>query len=377
MKKQLLGTTALAAAGLLAYGGAIQEASAAEPLTVSVGGYLNWTVDYWDQEQTRPGGLRNYAFSTDGEVQVSAKTTLDNGIKVGARIEYEAHNQGGGSTIVDEHYITFEGGFGQLRLGNDDNAAYQVHYQAPVASWRYGVSSPTYAILSGNGNAADSFIGTYADRGSDGTKLIYFTPRISGVQLAASYQPDGAVQEGIATNGNADGNAGQQSEIFSVGANILRDFEGGNIAASVGYQTANLEGLGQGATTTGLKDETHWTFGVTVGFGDIAAGFSYDNNDKSNLASATTPASADADTFDIGFTHSIGALTWGVNYALQDAEVVGASDDEVDAVSITFNYNIGPGVALSGGVKYYDYSSDTPAATPNGLTAGIGALVSF
>ena len=370
MKNQLLGTTTLAAAvGLLAFGGAIQEASAAEPMSVSVGGYLSWTLDYWDQEQSRPGGLRNYAASTDGEVQVSAKTTLDNGIKVGARIEFEAHNQGGGSTIVDEHYLTLEGEFGQLRLGNDDNAAYQVHYQAPVAQWRYGVSSPTFAILSGNGNAASSFIGTYADTGSDGTKLIYFTPRINSVQLAVSYQPDGAVQEGIATSGNADGNAGQQSEIFAVGANIVRDFEGGNVAASIGYQTAELEGAGTG--TQAIEDEQHITFGVTVGFGDIAVGFSYDDNDKG------TAATSDEDTFEIGFTHSVGALTWGVNYGTVDAEVVGASDDEVDAVGLSFTYSVGPGLSLIGGVKYYDYQSDTNASQPNGVTAGFGALVSF
>ena len=368
MKNQLLGTTTLAAAvGLLAFGGAIQGASASEPLSASIGGYLTWTLDYWDQEQSRPGGLRNYAMSTDGEVQVSAKTTLDNGIKVGIRIEFEAHNQGGGSTIVDEHYVTLEGDFGQLRMGNDDNAAYQLHYQAPVAQWRYGINSPSFAILGGNGNLVSSYITTYPGTGSDGTKIIYFTPRINSIQLAVSYQADGAVAEGPQPFGSADGNAGQQSEILAAGANIVRDFEGGNVAASIGYTTANVEGQ----TAAGVEDRQAVTIGLNVGFGDISVGFAYKTDDTG------TSGAADKDTFDVGFTHTVGALTWGVNYGAEDQEVVGAGDDEVDAVGLSATYSVGPGLSIIGGVKYYDYESDVAARGPNGFTAGIGALVTF
>ena len=370
MKNQLLSTTTLAAAvGLFAFGGPIQEASASEPLEASIGGYLSWTLDYWDQEQTRSIGRRNYAMSTDGEVQVSAKTTLDNGIKVGIRIEFEAHNQGAGSTIVDEHYVTLEGEFGQLRLGNDDNAAYQLHYQAPVAQWRYGVNSPSFAILSKNGNAVSSYISTYPGTGGDGTKIIYFTPRINSIQLAVSYQADGAVQEGPAPFGNADGNAGQQSEILAAGANIVRDFEGGNVAASIGYTTANLEG--SSGAFGGTEDRQALTIGLNVGFGDISVGFAYKTDD------AGTAGNSDKDTFDIGFTHTVGALTWGVNYGGEDQEVVGAVDDEVDAVGFSATYSVGPGLSIIGGVKYYEYDSAVAAQGPNGVTAGIGALVTF
>ena len=40
MKKQLLGTTTLVAAGLFAYGGAGQEAFAAEDWSLTAGGYM-------------------------------------------------------------------------------------------------------------------------------------------------------------------------------------------------------------------------------------------------------------------------------------------------------------------------------------------------
>ncbi|MCH7689888.1 MAG: hypothetical protein IIA17_02430, partial [candidate division Zixibacteria bacterium] len=39
-----------------------------------------------------------------------------------------------GATIVDERWVRFTGGFGQLKIGHDDNAAYSMVYQAPVAA---------------------------------------------------------------------------------------------------------------------------------------------------------------------------------------------------------------------------------------------------
>ena len=115
---------------------------------------------------------------------------------MGVRIEYEAHNQGGGATTVDERYLTLDGGFGQIKLGSDDSAAYSMHYQAPVAAWQVGLDSPSYAGLSGAGNRASSYMSTYATAGGDGNKIIYFSPRVGGIQLGASYQPDGVVNEG-------------------------------------------------------------------------------------------------------------------------------------------------------------------------------------
>ena len=188
MRKRLLGTTTLATLGILAYGVTGGEANAAEPISIEVGGFFGSVMTARDQSDH--AGLREFDVDTSGEIQFKGSTTLDNGLTVGVRIEYEAHNQGGGGSIVDERYLTLDGGFGQLKLGSDDSAAYSMHYQAPVAAWQVGLNTPSYAGLSGGGNLASSYLSTYPTVGSDGNKIIYFSPRVGGIQLGASYQPD-------------------------------------------------------------------------------------------------------------------------------------------------------------------------------------------
>ncbi len=159
MKKQLIGTTALVSAGLLAAAGVNQGASAAEPLALSVGGYFQVSMEYRDEDggTGEPGAnLQDFGVYTDGEIQFNATTTLDNGIGVRARIEYEAQNQGGGGTIVDERYLDFTGGFGTLRIGSDDDATYGMHYQAPVGAYQIGVNTTTFAVPATGGNAITS-----------------------------------------------------------------------------------------------------------------------------------------------------------------------------------------------------------------------------
>ena len=99
MKKQLIGTTALVGVDALAASGVAQDAKAADPLSLSVGGYFQTMLEFRDEDDngTEPGANRqDITIYDDGEIQFTASTTLDNGIEVRARIEYEADNQGGG-----------------------------------------------------------------------------------------------------------------------------------------------------------------------------------------------------------------------------------------------------------------------------------------
>ncbi len=187
MKKQLIGTTALISVGALAASGVAQDANAADPLSLSIGGYYQTSLEMRDEDDStgEPGSNRQeFNIFDDGEIQFTASTTLDNGIGVKVRIEYEADNQGGGNTIQDERWVEFSGGFGALKVGADDNVANAMQYQAPVAAYMMGVNTPTFAIPSSGDNQISSYPATYINTGGDAQKIIWFSPRIAGFQPA-------------------------------------------------------------------------------------------------------------------------------------------------------------------------------------------------
>ena len=150
MRKVLLGSTALVAAGLVA--GTSAPAQAAEPIKLSLGGYYQafFTVRAQSDVDNEGVGAGQNTFGNDetvhytdvqqeGEVWFVGETTLDNGIKVGVNVQLEAETQG---DQIDEHYVYFSGNFGRLVVGAENAAPYLMHYAAPSACLLYTSPSP-------------------------------------------------------------------------------------------------------------------------------------------------------------------------------------------------------------------------------------------
>ena len=123
MNRILLGTTALAVAI-----GAPLAASAADKISLSLGGYYRFfgVVGSQDDGTGEPGaGIREHGVAREGEVYFQGKTKLDNGITVGVTVQLEAETSG---DQIDESYIYFDGFFGRLELGSEDEAPEQMFY---------------------------------------------------------------------------------------------------------------------------------------------------------------------------------------------------------------------------------------------------------
>ena len=396
MKKQLIGTTALVSAGLLAAAGADQRASAAEPLSLSVGGYFQVSLEYRDDDDDvgDPGAnLQDFGVYNDGEIQFTATTTLDNGIGIKARIEYEALNYGVGgtgspTTIADERYIDFSGGFGILRIGSDDAATYGMQYQAPVGAYQIGVNTPTFAIPGfnpgGTANAVGRYPTTYAGIGGDAESVIWFSPRISGFQLGLSYTPDdntndlSAETSGFGGIPKLDNEAGAHEDIFAIGMNFVETFNDVDVAVAGGYLTGSEESSGG----PNGDDRDMWFGGLNVGFAGFAVGGSIRGDNRGR------DSDGDALIWDAGATYSNGPLTLGFTYLSGEVELgskgagggtLAGNEDELDAYLVSGNYNLGPGVDVWGGVKFYEYDTDTGNSLRenSGYIVSIGSSVSF
>ena len=78
MKKNLLATTALVAAGVLASQGAFAES---KPISLKVGGYMEQWVGVASYDPSTGADVTDVDVQQDAEIHFSGSTTLDNGLK--------------------------------------------------------------------------------------------------------------------------------------------------------------------------------------------------------------------------------------------------------------------------------------------------------
>ncbi|MCY4048948.1 MAG: porin, partial [Hyphomicrobiales bacterium] len=200
MKKYLLGTTAFAAASLVASGASAQSledrirtleeqmlmGAPGSGFDITVSGYIHGGFFLQDIDPLTAAPNEEDYGAVDvkmggAEAQFTAQTTLDNGIDLMGRIELSGFTT---SDQIDETYIRAQGGFGQVTLGADDDAWNLTHYSSPNPGLN-GIDSPNYrhAVVTG------ARTGTNASLTGDANKITYFTPRFSGFQFGISYTP--------------------------------------------------------------------------------------------------------------------------------------------------------------------------------------------
>ncbi len=245
MRKVLLGTTALAAMGLLVSGVAQAEEEAAQaevgPVSVGVGGYLHAAVGFVGGDSGE--NKHSPAFGQSVNITVSGSTTLDNGITVGvvgnfeeSEVEIEEGEGGRDNSIFDEYYSFFSGPFGEIKVGVLESAAQQMTNFAPNAAGIFGVNSPHFIF------APESYITTYTTGlgEEDSAKLVYFTPAVNGFRLGASYAPSDT--EKGQYGGNSMDSGGYKNH-WSVGAEYVADFSEASLRAMAGYEGYEYDGM--------------------------------------------------------------------------------------------------------------------------------------
>ena len=250
MKKFLLGTTALIAAG--AFVGAAQAADdemMAGPVTVGIAGYTTSAIGFASDsdDATRGVGI-DYVY----EFGVSGSTTLDNGITVAVHAQLgrsagggvdggltdadgevsEADGASDADKVFDEQHITMSGSFGSLRIGRTESAAFNATVAAPGAGIG-GMLGVNYSWFS----TAASAVNTYSGIGSeDAVKLVYTTPNFNGLTIGMSYAPEDG-EDAFAGRGTAD--EGDMSEHSAFGVTYSTGFmEGGSLTLGAGFEMA-------------------------------------------------------------------------------------------------------------------------------------------
>ena len=341
MRKSLLATTALAFAGAMTAG----SASAADMLSVGVGGYLEQWVGFVDRsdsaDSTVEGGISQWS---DTEIHFKGKLESDSGLTFSVKVELEGNSSG---DQIDESQLTVSGSFGQIVLGSEDHPAALMHY----GNQDVGVGYCGDAVWTGvTGCSRNGALGLGTNGwivGGDEQKIAYYTPRMNGFQLGAAYIPDHESEDANRLPG------GNDRDGFSVAANVQHDVGEASVAASAGlYQVSTEHG-----------DQSFSNFGLRVGFGAFGFNIAYAEHEDGD---GDDTDSGDYNLTSAGAKYSDGPMAVSLTHMMGDAD----NGLESSATMLSMAYKLAAGVSSKTSVIAGEQGTGEGTAFVTGITVG-------
>jgi outer membrane protein OmpU len=344
MKKVLLGTTALLGAGLVA-----SPAFAADGIKLGVGGFFKtaYMFNFDDDSEGEPGNEANTdGVFSDTEIHFTGSTVLDNGLEVGARVELEGEDAG---DQIDEAWLFFSGGFGELRMGSDDDALANACIVPPGGTGNFSAFSPNQ--WGANTNTSNSVCSGVDDKG-DAQKFVYITPNFAGFQFTGSYTPNGGDEthvDGVGPHLGMPANVDGESR-HNVSGYLSYQFDGDGWGLTAGAG-ASFEGHVEQAPGPDRDEQEFYQAGLNLTFGNFSVGgvFEFYNDllDQGDDNVETWVAG-------LGAAYSFDAWTVGLQYSHGDSDNSGDNGGEStqDRAILTGNYAMGPGINIDASIAY-------------------------
>jgi hypothetical protein len=364
-KKTLAVTTALSAVALLSAHAAV----AAEAPKLKFGGYQEVYFGAGDVTAgTSNSGTPTYKGSkiedgqfgivTYGELKFEAKGKTDSGMKWGAKYELALDDaQSDGKAGADEAGIYMSGSWGRLEIGNNDGAADKMQIDGGLEFNTIGSNVIGAFFETRGSNSLRGEDGINVGENSDETKLVYYTPRVSGFQAGISWGPNASAK---GTNADIDGN-GKGQGFWEAGVSYKGK------AGGMKYEVAGV------ATHQYDADDDFggdgWGIGATVHNGPFgfAAGYSKNEDWRKNGSEQTA--------WSVGANYSAGAMTAALVYVDSELDVDSSTNkDEFNSLSLQIGYNLGGGLTTAVGI--YDLQVKSNGSNVNeatGVIAKIGA----
>ena len=228
-KKNIIGVSALVFS--LALGGTTYSSPKLEAANINEYVAVDWIseiiVGTYEDDTTLDRNENDPEIRALGELHVSGKFLIDNGITLGGEIEFEAASDE--KDNIDELYVYSSGKFGRIEAGDQDGAADKLGSRVPSVGFGQVMG---FWNTGENGFAGQNPITEIAES-SDDTKITYYTPSMEGLKLGVSWAPlddDGATTE-IA--------AGEETDQFELGAEYSSTFDTVDVTLAAAYFTAD------------------------------------------------------------------------------------------------------------------------------------------
>lgn len=400
VRKSLTSTTALGVGALSAFaaGLAPSAALAANGVKLELGGFFKeaYMATFDDDVEGDLGNEHSTdGFFNDAEIFFEGETTLDNGLTVGAHVELEGETD---ADQIDEAFVHFSGGFGEVQIGSNDDALASACLLPPGGTGNFSAFSPNQWGANNKGILGNDVVALSSnaacagvDDKSDAQKIIYISPRFSGFQLTASYTPNGGDEthdDGVGPHVGMPFNRDNESRHnVSVYGNYSFEGEGWGLNAGAG---GSWEGHVEQQPGPDRNEQSLYQAALNLTFGSFAVGgvFEYYKNllDQGSFVDSDGDLVSDHDVdawvAGIGAAYTVDAWTVGAQYSHQDADDDGdGADFRMDRAMLTGTYALGPGVNIDAEVAYtwIDTSPEADSGLDDygALELGIGTAVTF
>jgi len=362
---------------------AAAPAMAQEGPTLKLGGYYDQKMSFQDQDSTAlvqsDVDVRN-----DVEIYFLGAATLDNGIKIGTRVELEGGTNDDGVTAdggnqvngrlpgdttgrydqIDEAFMTISGSFGSVKVGMSDTAAKSMT-TGLQAMWASNVGeNATF-------NAGKLFVvpatvtkvgvASQMDFNNDGEQISYTTPSIAGLQVSVGY-----AQNSLETfDGLTTAAMGADGDIFDIGVRYTGKFDDMSFKIGGGYAIANDQ-------TVGAEDDTMWMFGGNVRVGAFQFAASFSRLPETKIAGVNDVEGRD--NIELGVRAFMGPSQYSIAYTRsKTSSTVQAEDgDTLDLVVLGMRRALGKGVSWHNTVYYADLEDGDNAPAAGAVTSNTG-----
>ena len=355
------GTTALVGAGIASvWLPAMVAAAEVKPggaLDIEIAGFLRAEAGGGEQDDLNLDAekARGLDFRNDSEVHVIARgESEETGLEYGATVEFEADTNQTFNT--DETWIFLRGGWGELRMGDQDGVVENsIIGGQTIAAGTGGIDGSSFVVA---GIAGEGVFPTLTD---DATKIRYYTPSFGGFSLGISFTPTQTEVDSGDGNGdfiaNKGGDAAMQAENVVEGGLVYDDELGGiGLQASVVGQYGSLKNGARASIADGGSGGKDWWSAV----GGVAL-------DLDGFKLAGGVGTDHVGDFDHQFaTAGIGYGFGPLNTSITAAYIFDSNNDFSDANGYDKPYNIvasadyalAPGLVLAGDVAYFNLDTN-------------------
>src|ERR1700710_1418177 len=180
-----------------------------DDLSYTVGGQVNGTV--FDADQ--PGTFDTFSGTGAATLNAKIQRDYDSGLSLALKGQFELYHDklsgdNYGSDFLAKLYGTVQTGLGRIEVGEADGAAYALAITGPTVNGEVTIDNPNATFFRDPSTGA-AFINVFAlnsavESSLNYAKISYFSPRLFGLQLAATFTPSEGKQIIPFTNNGPD-----------------------------------------------------------------------------------------------------------------------------------------------------------------------------